>query len=88
MAFKSHGHNEPFAHKRMENSSSSLLTVHWRLYQLCRWTEGQRACKEGKTMSYPDKNLPEIAIPHFEGERYEAEVPDTLDLGQHPDQGG
>jgi hypothetical protein len=31
-------------------------------------------------MSYPDKNLPEISVPHYAGERYEADVPDTLDL--------
>ncbi len=35
-----------------------------------------------KKAKHADKSLPEIALPHFEGERYEAEVPDTLDLAE------
>jgi len=33
-------------------------------------------------MSYPDENLPAISVPHYAGERYEADVPDTLDLAE------
>ena len=38
--------------------------------------------ERGKEMCYLDKGLPEIAVPRFEGERYEAEVPDTPDLAE------
>ena len=31
---------------------------------------------------HADKNLPKIPLPYFEGERYEAEIPDTLDLAK------
>ena len=33
-------------------------------------------------MEYPDTSLPEIAVPGYEGERYGAEIPDTLDLAE------
>ncbi len=35
-----------------------------------------------KKAKHADKSIPEIPLPHFEGERYEAEVPDTLDLAE------
>ena len=35
-----------------------------------------------KKAKHADKSLPDIPLPHFEGERYEAEVPDTLDLAK------
>ncbi len=35
-----------------------------------------------KKAKHADKSIPEISLPHFEGERYEAEVPDTLDLAK------
>ena len=38
-------------------------------------------------MSYPDMSLPEIAVPHFEGEKYEADVPETLDLVERAELG-
>ncbi len=31
---------------------------------------------------HADKSLPKISVPRFEGERYEAEVPDTLELAE------
>ncbi len=34
---------------------------------------------------HADKSLPKIPLPRFEGERYQAEVPDTLDLSERAD---
>ena len=38
--------------------------------------------EEVEEIKHGDKSLPEIALPHFEGERYEVEIPDTLDLAE------
>ena len=38
--------------------------------------------EQAKKAKHADKNLPEIPLPRFEGERYEANVPDTLNLAE------
>ena len=48
--------------------------------------EAQEAAGRGATIKplwvYADRSLPKIPLPHFDGERYEAKVPDTLELAE------